>query len=105
MSEYLIWSNEHHAWWGPERSGYGRRIDDAGRYTRKEALAICRGARGGRRYNRSPSEVPVLLADAAAFWPDDRPEWEAERARREEDRQRRQEQELRAIFAMERDWG
>lgn len=67
---YVVWSNEHCAWWGPNRAGYCTRLEYAGHYTREEALRICIGARGGREFNHNPSEVPVLLADAEAFWPD-----------------------------------
>jgi hypothetical protein len=65
---YLVWSNEHAAWWGPNRCGYNTHISHAGRYTRDEAIKICNGARGGREFNRNPSEVPILLKDAEAFW-------------------------------------
>lgn len=68
---YLVWSNEHRAWWGPNNAGYYSALEAAGRYTRDEALKICVQARGGRRYNENPSEVPVLLADAEVFWPDE----------------------------------
>lgn len=68
---YLVWSNEHRAWWGPNHCGYNTHLSHAGRYTRDEALAICVGARGGREFNRNPSETPVLLKDAEIFWPDD----------------------------------
>lgn len=79
-SEYVIWSNEHHAWWGPDERGYVSRIDRAGRYPRQQALKICSRARGGREFNDNPSEIPLLLGDAAAFWPDDKPEWARKRA-------------------------
>lgn len=65
---YLVWSNEHAAWWGPNRCGYNTHLSHAGRYTRAEAIKICDGARGGREFNRNPSEVPILLKDAEAFW-------------------------------------
>lgn len=80
-SEYVIWSNEHRAWWAPDKRGYRAKLADAGRYSREDALAICIGARGGRRFNENPTEVPVLLEDALLFWPDDKPEWREERAR------------------------
>jgi hypothetical protein len=41
---FLIWSNEHHAWWGPAESGYTQHIDEAGRYRRDDADRICRHA-------------------------------------------------------------
>lgn len=80
---YVVWSNEHRCWWRADCRGYANSLADAGRYSREDALAICIGARGGRRFNSNPAEVPILLADAEAFWPDDRPEWERERFARE----------------------
>jgi hypothetical protein len=68
---YVVWSNEHRSWWGPNNAGYCTRLDAAGRYSRDEALKICIGARGGRRYNDNPTEVPILAADAETFWPDE----------------------------------
>jgi hypothetical protein len=32
VTEWLIWSNHHKSWWGPNGSGYRRHIADAGRY-------------------------------------------------------------------------
>ncbi len=39
---YLIWSNEHRAWWRPNRLGYTEFHERAGRYTRDEAIAESR---------------------------------------------------------------
>jgi hypothetical protein len=36
---YVIWSNEHDAFWGPDRRGYVS-FAHAGRYTREEADEI-----------------------------------------------------------------
>lgn len=33
-ADYLVWSNEHAAWWGPDHAGYYTRIEAAGRYSR-----------------------------------------------------------------------
>lgn len=82
-NEYLVWSNEHSAWWGPNNAGYYGSIEAAGRYSREDALKICIDARGGRRYNQNPSEMPVILADAELFWADDKPEWRIERLRQQ----------------------
>jgi hypothetical protein len=38
---YLIWSNEHRAWWGPDSLGYTTVLEKAGRYTKAEADHIC----------------------------------------------------------------
>ncbi len=87
--KYLVWSNEHSSWWGPKRSGYTWLIENAGRYTRDEALRICKGARGGREYNANPSELPVQERDACAFWTneglEEQQQHERERRQREED--------------------
>jgi hypothetical protein len=64
MSEpYLIWSNEHGAWWGPNTVGYVRRIEHAGRYSHEQALHICTNAMPGRRGDEPLAEIPVRLAD------------------------------------------
>ena len=42
--DYLIWSNEHGAWWGPGERGYVREIARAGRYSKEGAEMICRRA-------------------------------------------------------------
>src|SRR5262245_48351594 len=60
---YLIWSNEHDAWWGSARNGYHRRIAHAGRYSRAEAPEICKDAMPGRRGTESLHEIPVRLDD------------------------------------------
>ena len=47
---WLVWSNEHQAWWGPNRSGYFIDINSAGRYTLAEAVSCAE--------TRSPAEIP-----------------------------------------------
>lgn len=64
-TNYLIWSNEHTAWWRPESAGYTVSIDHAGRYSRDEAMKICKGANWGfMQDTENPNEIPVLEADA-----------------------------------------
>lgn len=41
---WLIWSNEHRAWWAPAECGYVSRADLAGRYTFAKAAEVCREA-------------------------------------------------------------
>lgn len=60
---YLIWSNEHGAWWRPNMAGYTVKLADAGRYTRREAVGICQMAHHGYSGDEAPSEIPVALAD------------------------------------------
>jgi hypothetical protein len=38
--KWLIWSNEHRGWWKPNRCGYCKRRDEAGRYGFEEAKQI-----------------------------------------------------------------
>jgi hypothetical protein len=45
---WLIWSEEHGAWWAPGEMGYCRSIREAGRYTLNRARAIVRKAHVGR---------------------------------------------------------
>lgn len=61
---YLVWSNEHRAWWGPAFRGYVPGLGAAGRYPRNVALGICRQAlpTGDRL-----AEIPVRLADLEEF--------------------------------------
>lgn len=63
---YLIWSNEHARWWGPDDVGYVVRLAEAGRYPKERAIAICRKARGGWVPTRPPNEIPVREIDALA---------------------------------------
>jgi hypothetical protein len=65
-ARYLVWSNEHHAWWRANSAGYARSILEAGVYSRDEALAIARTARDGWDVNRAPDEIAVALADIPA---------------------------------------
>jgi len=56
-AEFLIWSNEHRAWWRPNSAGYTLSLGGAGRYGREEAEEICAGAGNGP--NGRPNEVMV----------------------------------------------
>jgi hypothetical protein len=47
MAEYLIWSFEHNAWWGPNEVGYVKNIEKAGRYSLAGAERICLAANTG----------------------------------------------------------
>lgn len=39
--KFLIWSNEHSAWWAPNKVGYTKVRAEAGRYELREAIRIC----------------------------------------------------------------
>lgn len=60
---YLIWSNEHMAWWRPGSAGYTTHAEAAGRYTHEQALSISANARDGWRPGSPPPEIPVAEAD------------------------------------------
>lgn len=66
---WLVWSNEHGAWWGPNRAGYYIHLGLAGRYTFAEAPDICEHARSHGPTVRPERMVPSpeLLAAMAAL--------------------------------------
>lgn len=67
---YLIWSNEHRAWWGPGECGYVPQLSKAGRYTRERAIDICRNALGTAGHLGQLgqlAEIPVRLEDVKEF--------------------------------------
>jgi hypothetical protein len=53
-AEWLIWSDEHGAWWAPDKAGYTRELELAGRYSLEEATEICENA---NRYSDSIQET------------------------------------------------
>lgn len=65
---YLVWSNEHRAWWRPNSAGYTTHVSAAGRYSRDEAIGIAKGARDGWSWRDShiPDEIAVREADVLA---------------------------------------
>lgn len=42
---FVIWSNEHRGWWGPDRRGYVSDLEKAGCYSMEVAMMICYEAR------------------------------------------------------------
>ena len=81
-ASYLIWSNEHCAWWAPNRCGYTREADRAGRYDRSEAMRIAGTGRGGWMLEKNPSEIAIPEADALeqALHPNRLEAWANDRA-------------------------
>lgn len=67
MSEpYLIWSNEHNAWWRPNSQGYTHSIEAAGRYGLQEAIRVSNQANYSWDDMRQlPNELPI--AEEAAL--------------------------------------
>lgn len=57
--EWLIWSNEHGAWWGPGHRGYVTKRSEAGRYTYDTALQIVAGANAHLPDDAEPYEAMV----------------------------------------------
>lgn len=69
--KYLVWSNEHKAWWGVDHRGYTRFIERAGRYDRAEALKIAGTRDGGWRLNKgNPDEIALPEQDATEQYAD-----------------------------------
>lgn len=58
---YLVWSNEHRAWWRPNSAGYTTQLDKAGRYTKNEALKHCSGR--DQEPGRPLPELPIREDD------------------------------------------
>lgn len=63
MDEYLIWSNEHRAWWRPNCCGYTVHLKAAGRYSREDAI---KHSRTRSRDGEIMPEIPVRLDDVLA---------------------------------------
>lgn len=66
QADYLVWSNEHRAWWRANSQGYARSILEAGRYTRAEAVDIADKSRNGWKLDGRPDEIAVAIADLPA---------------------------------------
>jgi hypothetical protein len=60
---YLVWSNEHGGWWKAGGWGYDPGLKSAGRFTRAQAIKICRDALPTSAHLKMVSEIPVRLAD------------------------------------------
>lgn len=58
---YLVWSNEHGAWWRANAAGYTMHISRAGRYTREEAIKHCRGR--DQEPGKPLPELPIRESD------------------------------------------
>jgi hypothetical protein len=63
MSKYLIWSNEHQAWWGPNKFGYVSELGSAGLYDQDDALRVCADALRGWNGRGPMPELSVRSDD------------------------------------------
>jgi hypothetical protein len=63
----LIWSNEHRAWWLPNRCGYSPHVTKAGGYSYSAAVHICRNAIPQSMHVGIVAELPVHANDVKAF--------------------------------------
>lgn len=61
---YLIWSTVRLGWWRPEGRGYTAAVEDAGRYSREDAIETCAHCRDGFTSRRHATELPVRECDA-----------------------------------------
>lgn len=73
--QWLIWSNEHRAWWKPMKCGYTRDVQEAGRYSYEEARRIVDDAcfpgrtwTGNMHREEAPPEVLVPSPEFLAFF-------------------------------------
>lgn len=62
---YFIWDTVRRAWWRSHRRGYTEAIQEAGTYSRKEALRIVQDSMVGT--SGPPGDLMVRVLDASAF--------------------------------------
>lgn len=74
--QWLIWSNEHGAFWRPRSCGYTRKVEEAGRYSKEEAQKICDNA-GYRSGSELPDDVPpeIMVPSPDTACTDDHANW------------------------------
>lgn len=60
---WLIWSNEHKAWWAENERGYTRSRKEAGRYTQGMAADIVAGANKFLSDGDEPNEAMIESND------------------------------------------
>jgi len=66
QADYLIWSNQHRAWWKANSMGYAVDIIHAGIYSHAATMDICTGANIAYSGKKPPDELPVRIADLPA---------------------------------------
>lgn len=66
MAEWVVWSNQHGAWWGPKWRGYTTLFHEAGRYSSRDMRMILEKANSnlpaGQEY---PDEVAICITEVA----------------------------------------
>ena len=65
---YVIWSNEHAAWWGPARCGYTIHFNEAGRYIQSVAFELCRSSLPTALNIGIIDAIPVRVSDMNAVF-------------------------------------
>jgi hypothetical protein len=60
MPQYVIWSEEHGAWWSPGEHGYTRSLQSAGRYAKMRAEVIVEKANA---YVTPPAFHEIAIPD------------------------------------------
>ena len=60
---HLIWNTEHGAWWRPGDVGYSVHIEEAGRFTRRQALEECCRVLVGWRPGTPYPDIRVVERD------------------------------------------
>lgn len=57
---WIVWSNEHGAWWRPNWNGYTQDVHQAGRYDDAELDSILKTANSYIKDGDPPNEVACL---------------------------------------------
>lgn len=63
---WLIWSNEHNAFWAPGETGYVEKASMAGRYSTRRAFEIVSNANIARG-DKLPNEIVVPAPETVAL--------------------------------------
>lgn len=63
----LIWSNEHGAWWRPQRCGYTPYKSLAGEYSLEEAVQICGDANKHVNFDEQDQLMPTIEPNETIF--------------------------------------
>lgn len=67
--EWVVWSFEHDAWWGPNERGYVKDLEAAGRYSRYDAgLIATADIRGGDVAIYLPTALIEGPPTIKSFW-------------------------------------